>query len=244
MKRWDEEYAVGAFTEFLKGVNPLVQIDWEPVNSADEPPDYYLKWRQRFAVEVTAVMDEELLDGKPFTSAKVAEELARFCEDLEREAKNQGILRGTYSLAMEPVASLSRLRKSIAGAVFHYLRSTKDLEEAEEMEIGPHYEFGLRKLRQGKDVIYPAVIGGKSGADIFDDLLRHLEDALSKKRHKLRKIVEPSILLILDRYGFGDPQSWLSAARSVSFSGFHTVARVWTERTIQILATEEEAWLR
>jgi hypothetical protein len=244
MKRWDEEYAVQAFTEFLRGVDPLTQIDWEDVNKADEPPDYYLRWRQRFAVEVTSVMDEKFLDGKPFTSAQVTHDLASFCEDLEREARKQEILRGTYRLAMEPVASLSRMRKSIRGAVFEYLGRTQKLAKAEEIEIGPHQEFSLEKLRQGKDVIYPAIVGWKSGADIPGDLHRHLGDALAKKRHKLREVAEPRILLIFDRYGFGNPQNWWSAARSVSFSGFHTVARVWIEKTVQILVTEEEAWLR
>lgn len=244
--RWDEEYAISAFTDFLKNLGPVEPIVWEPVGKTHEAPDYYVMWRQPFAVEVTAIMDEELLvDGKPLTSAGVLGGLARFFEDLQSEAKRQGILRGTYQLCMEPVPRLADMRARIRDKIFDYLARTQELEQAGEVTIDlpPHREFSLRKLRKGKDVIYPVVIGGKSGAEIPGDLRRHLDAALSKKRWKLRGIAEPKVLLILDRYGFGDAQRWRSAVESISLGGFHTVARVWTEKTLQILASEEKTWL-
>src|SRR5215210_9100381 len=101
MKSKDEEFAKETFHEFLleRGEVPL----WEE----DEAPDYYLTTgAQRYAVEVTQLMETFQLGGRNQTPVSLSHSLKRVADSIESEARKRNILSGTYSLSAKAVENL------------------------------------------------------------------------------------------------------------------------------------------
>src|SRR5918996_981525 len=131
MKRKDEEFCREVFSRYLQREVGLNKFKWREVPQSAEPPDYVLEIvGQRFAVEITGLMDVEEVGGCSYTSEALNSALVRFCGRLEQDVKDAGILNGLHVLSLEPLAYLKARTPEIRQRALDYMRRTKAMRVA------------------------------------------------------------------------------------------------------------------
>lgn len=127
MKRADEEHAKTAWHRHLE----LVGVDDLAWNVGDEPPDYYLDIPpKRYAVEVTAITDYELIGGRQLPSRTLASSLRRICEKIQQITQEVVQPKGAYLLEVEPVPEPTTAIRQASRHVVSYIKITADLPRA------------------------------------------------------------------------------------------------------------------
>jgi len=238
MERKSEIICREGFSRFLLKTLDSKDIHWERVE--DDPPDYLLTlFRQRlFAVEVTeakiyrkSIMDkEQVQEEKRFRSYHI-----RYVEQIEQEAKENGILRGAYFIEFKfPLFKSSKYRNFLSDLkkdCFQYIRETRHLNYAakKELFLGNRWISSIEKVHQNKDIIYPTF--GMRSARLqspqnMQIVKNFLQGAINDKIRKLEKrsIKEPKILLLYDSYLLDDTSTYFFGNDSLKdIQYFHTI---------------------
>lgn len=240
-RRRDEEFARETFHEFLQGRGeaPL----WEV---GSEPPDYFLELGgQRYGVEVTQVMNEFLIGRKAQTSSAIQSFLLKVAKSIEDEARNRGILRGTYNLSAKAVENFGSIQDAVIEQALRYIEQTHDLRAApaERIRTIRGKSWYIRKLEYPRDWVACTTststnVDENSPVSVASLLRKPVEG----KVKRLAAIRLPNILLLLDAFGLPSWKTWRAASQCLDTSSFHTVARVTGDRRVQILTSREERW--
>lgn len=237
----DEEFARETFHAFLqeRGETPF----WEV---GSEPPDYFLMLGgQRYGVEVTQVMEEFSIGGGKLTSRAIQSFLLSVAKSIEDEARNRGILHGTYNLSAKAVENFSAIQDSVMQSVLEYIEQTQDLRSARTVRIRTvrGKSWYISKIEYPRDWVACTT---SSGTNIDEDSPTSVASLLRKpvegKVKRLATIPFPNILLLLDAFGLSSWETWEAALQSVNTSSLHTVARITGNRRVQVLTTREPQW--
>jgi len=239
-----EVFAKQAFQVFLERAG-FPSSRWR---RGREPPDYYLRVAERrYVVEVTRAMQNTEVGGVKRTEHGWRAALTDFAKRVERRAKAEGILSGTYGMQLVPVANFWQLEPGVIGAALEYVRETQDAETASRLHLasgsgGP--SLTIEKVGPKPDYVGGNISIGhaKRGVQIRRDLTAILNERLHEKRTRLARTRLPRILLVIDSYLYGEAAHWCEVASQLSFSGFHTVARIPDYLLCQILKTDDPVW--
>ncbi len=247
MKPKDEEFCREAFDGFLRKHLAKEEPRWDGVKQCDEPPDYYLDiGTDRFAVEVTSIVDYITVNGSEKSSVGIAAGLVEFCKERGQEALDEGVLHGCYELFLEPMNNLGARKQEIKKRVFDYMRRTAHVKKADPEVLAQdgHNIIQIEKWSDQPNCLEPSTSpGGVEWGSPKEEVRKLLVGVLRNKCEKLRKVSRPWILLLLDRYNLAEPADWLDAAQTLSFDGFHTVACVWDDQSTLFLHSQKKCWI-
>ncbi len=248
MKRLDEELCKQKFDEFLHQRNGSDMIVWEDVAQQDEPPDYILHLNnEKYAVEVTRLIETIELQPQSQSSLGVSASLSRFVKNIEQTALRDDILHGGYVVKLWPLDNFSAIQGTMFEKALEYIRKTKSLETAPAIILLRQnwkkcsiQKLGNKKNYVGEAIIYEAKWEGEAN----QELCLIMGAAITEKRYKLRNIVIPKILLLLDSYGYTHItgniwQDCLSKNKDVQW--FHTIFVVTTNKNI-VIHTQCRDW--
>jgi len=245
MKRGDEEFCRSEFDKFLSRFTD--QIQWEGVEQANEPPNYYLELNhRRFAVEVTSLHEVVDIAPNPLTATGFVAASKRFVEMIEQVAHNQGILHGAYVITIKPLNNFAQIKELIMERILDYLRATKSLSSAREQIVFEqnHHTFSIQKMHDGTNyVTFGIPLDAKWEGESIKELQESLESVLAEKKGKLIRLGEPKILLLLDSYHYLPSSEWKDCLSGISIlSDFHTVFLASTEGS-NLLYSENKNWV-
>jgi hypothetical protein len=249
MKRKDEEFCKAEFHNFVTKVLDPTSVRWEEVQDADEPPDFFLSLgTQKFAVEVTNIMEIIDVSPRPLSSCGISAALSSFTDEVEKRARDEGILHGTYVIGLEPLDDFGKVKPSLIAAILDYVRATKTLATAP-MEIvlrQGNSRCDVEKAGDQEDCIAEVIsAGGGWEGDLKKGLRQLIEDALNKKQYKLRNIDHPKILLFLDAYRYLLIRSWRGCASAIpSLCAFHTVFVAVPDGRSLVLYSQDPDWMK
>ncbi|MGD0992904.1 MAG: hypothetical protein ABR998_10575 [Gemmatimonadales bacterium] len=242
--RLDEQFAVRAFDGFLDKVGSAPAL-WSP---GDEPPDRYLTVHgEKFAVEITEVMESVHLGNGSMPDRGVNAALLRFASEVESEAIKQRILSGQYLMSLEPIPRMAVHRDRLLTAALEYIGETVRLDVAEDALL-ESFENGamihIKKVSpKGQAVLHmtgPA--DAKWGGQIMHDISTLVPAAIALKSAKLANISLPKILLLIDGYVYARAEEWEASVNWAGRHSFHTIARVHSERQCQVLFSRDARW--
>jgi hypothetical protein len=250
MKRSYEEITKVEFDKLVKTIFPNASLVWEDVPQNLEPPDWYLTANNiRHAVEATSVVD--LLSITPdskLSAINVSATLSEFINDVEKSAKDQGILSGAYTITLCPIPNLSENRKILTDKFLNYISQTKSLQSAAEYTLGyvRQHRVSIKKEHNDKDYVAAGIsMGVKWDGEAQEDLSQLVSNAVSAKVHKLRSVSEPIILLILDEYHYSSLADWINVISScLDRFHFYCICRIAPPDGNAILWAQDLAWLQ
>jgi hypothetical protein len=237
MERKSERICREGFSRLLLNTLDPEDIHWQPVK--DDPPDYFLTLfgQKRFAVEVTeakiyckSIMDKEQMLEREYRSYHDS-----YVKQIEREAKENGILGGAYFIEFKfPVLKSSKYKNFLSELkrhYFQYIRETRHLDSADKQDffLGTRWISQIKKIHQNMDIIYPtfgmrtAWVNSPQNMQVVKNFL---QEAINDKRRKLEKraIEEQKILLLYDSYLLDDKSTYSFGIESLKdIEYFHTI---------------------
>ncbi len=190
---------------FLEAKSPRLAREWAP---GPDPPDLYLTLgAERFAVEVSALVEFVQTDRGKIPEATYNHATDRLREEIEEEALSRGVLRGAYAMWFDGTAFPDPRsdRATVKAAALRYVRGTHDAERAPEVDLLPS-EPGIVVIcklcvSETNMVAGEWDGGGGWGGEIIALAENALHAKLEEKRGKLRDVPEPRILLLENRLG-------------------------------------------
>lgn len=231
MKRKDEEFCKLRFHQYILGMYPAETIRWEDVPSKEEPPDFYLYLNGiKYAVEVTDMIEKiDVGTARTIPRNIVNLTYVNFVKKIEKEARENGWLSGTYTILFHRVIkNFGAIEDEIREQLLYYIQNTKELESAQALEFFRGYGrvCSINKSNNTKNIIYPGLpASSKWEGQSTKDSQILLEERLKDKVLKLRDLSMQVILLIYDTNGyFPNNKAFLEAVPQLSeTSRFHTV---------------------
>ncbi|NQT82049.1 hypothetical protein HQ563_03440 [bacterium] len=262
----DEELlCIRCLEQHLRTRLPDENISWERLQRGKDPPDFWLSMgTRRFAVEVTSLV--EILQSGPPEVSEICYWacLTRLAKQVEAEAAQQGVLKGTYILSAHQMPPLptGKDQKAFVDACVRHVRETMHKRGMQpEMQVWPGYDAAVKvAIYKLSDDGASLGIGGhspsKSGPSVTQKLTELLRGAISEKRIKLEnKSVHDScegvILALYDCYGFPSEHDFHRCIKVVKDAGwFHSIFVVrafvgpgWeTEAKGWFIQTREPSW--
>jgi hypothetical protein len=182
----------------------------------------------------------------------------RLADEVEREALDQGLLRGTYILTLDgPYDSFGRSKKEMKKLLMDFVASTSGVDHVpmmlEPSETLSGQRYFLQKAGPEKNLIGIAMMG--DGADwgwsIVEELLALVKDAINSKAHKLRAVPHPWVLLLLDRHHVSTAMEYEEVRNRLAGPGtealalgqFHSVLVVdWQGQVIPMHPPSKIVW--
>ncbi len=243
----EEELCRSKFDEFLRQAFPNSVVAWK---DGDEPPDYYLDLDgERYAVEVTRIGECVSINRKPMSIRGVQQSQFRFVKVVERNAKKRGLLHGKYIVHMpKPIEDLDAIKSVLRDEIFQYLQATRDLDS-----FAPKLIFKkgrqsceIEKLASQPDIIFgPGLMLSKWTNEIKEGARLAIRKALADKRHKLRNVKVPKIILLFDSYLFADAQDFKDCVAQLlpDLTDFYTVFLVSNSNAFVVFSRNSE-WFR
>jgi hypothetical protein len=249
-KSASEEFCKDRFEEFLKNLLPGSIISWNPVEKKDEPPDFYLSVDGiKYAVEVTRLMQKVTVGTKkPLPVGKIRDLLEKFViDEVESIARDSHYLHGTYLVAFsKPIINFTNVRTTIQENLLTYIRATESLNNAPGELI---YECGRQNCKitkvhdRGDKVLMGGPGDSKWQREILADAYQLLDKSIGEKRHRLRNISCPKVLLLHNRDILCDVDSYKACISSISsIVSFHTVFIVENNSKGLVLYSQDPEW--
>ncbi|MBC7076858.1 MAG: hypothetical protein H5T92_00890 [Synergistales bacterium] len=247
MKRGHEEIARSEFDALLRRLFPAIPIAWEEVSQAQEPPDWYVQIdSERYAVESTSIFDRISTLSGQMPSSSISATLHRFIDELEAVAVKEGILTGTYAVALCPIPDFPKVKEDLGRRLLDYIRDTQGVPIAPRTNIWKvgHRSIFIQKLSDEKRYVAKIIsFDPKWEGEVQQELSRDLATVIETKKAKLVRIREPVILLILDTYHYADAEQWLQALLEIpSREAFHSICRIAPPDQTAILWSVHPKW--
>ena len=250
MKSKSEEFCKSCFDKYLRKLLPDSNIVWEDVEQRYEPPEFYLTIDgEKYAVEVTRLLlkaDVGTKDNLPLN--KVRDILRKFVNDeIETVAETNNFLNGYYKVTFsKPITNLTQVKDNLQNALLSYICATQYLSKAPPRQVYKHgrEKCSVEKLHIEEDKV---VMGGpfipRREDEALAEVQQLLEDRLSKKECKLRKLNFPKILLLHNKYHFADFQTYKkSITDAPSLPAFQAVFLVQSKKEIYLLYSKNPSW--
>ncbi len=123
--RDDEVRAIDFFRSHLLGKAIGVGSWWD----GEDPPDFYITVDgERFAVEVTNLLDDVVIGGATVSRLTYVAATENLVVQIDKEARKKRILRGSYQIWVNgPFDDFSKLRKLIVSESLKFIGSTQYL---------------------------------------------------------------------------------------------------------------------
>ena len=122
--RKDEIAAVESFRQHLLNKGMAV----EPWQGGDESPDFYLTIGERFAVEVTNLIDDVEINGNKVPRLLYAVSTEKLASEIEKESRDRGILKGSCQLWVNgPFEDFPEVKKHIKLESLAFLETDEGL---------------------------------------------------------------------------------------------------------------------
>lgn len=247
-KRYDEELAKSAFTKFLNTRPEQYKITWVAVPQEFEPPDYYINIEgMRYAVEVTAIIDQIEINGRAYSSLDISSSLRKFIDELEAIVKSKNMLRGGYAVGLSPLSNFPDRRGELLTKLLKYIERTQDMVKAdEEVIIKSGYEYvSIQKLDDKESYVGEIIsFTPRYKSESLEELSASLIYTLQYKTTKLSKISGPIILLILDSFNYLKGEDWQDVICQLEpVDRFHTICRVSAQGEASVLKSSEKSWM-
>lgn len=212
--RDEEQLCRDQFTRYLlhhQIVSPH-EYRWR---SGDEPPDYYLHVRhhpQPYAVEVTALIDNQLVDGQKLYYLHNLWDKA--LGHIEAEARRLKLLRGQYVLSTAYSPTDKTIKRRLRLGILEYLEATHHLPTApSEPILGEDETLGTIRKVNGHHHQLTFLPVFKAWGESQTRAL--LETVLKKKVSKMAHLSHPKILLLHDRYGIEQQANYQAALQTL-----------------------------
>jgi len=215
---------------------------WRP---GREPPDYYLRADGvSYAVEVTQVLDRVGIGGLVLTTSAVRGALRAIAKEVQARADAACILSGLYVIALAPVVRLCEQRAALCKEALDYIQRTQSASTAAPETIGHgtlNTPITITKRKSAPNGVWPStpIRLSQRSPQLERDLLESIAGRMASKRKKLCRVRLPVVLLLLDGFGYAEV-NWQVLARSLDFTGYHTVGYV--AGTCNLLHTSNAAW--
>jgi hypothetical protein len=252
-----QEWCRACFDAYLRQRLPLSQpIEWQ---EGHDPPDYYLTaGSQKFAVEVTTIADKiDVGSGEEIEREKLVEYRKRLVLEVEDEARQQGILQGSYHVKFAPLLppqfDLHIHRRQIKHRLLLYIKETQDgsAHPEQTIEIERTRYCSIQKVSSLPLRVWvpwePWTLRWE--ADALSKACEWLQSAIRTKAEKLSRAIEqlgtrlPKILLVFHDF---DALDLTVYERCLLYPGdlrdYHTIAIVSKDKRVLILYTVDEDW--
>jgi hypothetical protein len=170
--REDEEHCRNAFDTFLKQRYQAGDITWT-TGDRNKPPDYFLQLRcNKYAVEVTSVLEKATLGNKIIDNLEIDKSINRFIEDIQKDAIEEGILKGAYIVRYKPIRDFGNQKQVIAKRIRDYLRHTQNVSSAPAENIAGegHLNWYIYKLKSDKSYLSRTTSDAKWKGEVEDEL--------------------------------------------------------------------------
>lgn len=236
MKRPDEEHCRAAYDCYLATRFPGVPRDWEE----SERPDYFLDLgNERFAVEVTSVVEVVEVRPTPLPALALEASAFRLIERLEAQARAGDELRGTYVVCLSAIHNFPAHRAGIVGAIGSFIADTRQLAAASKRPLLPSGDDSCTIAKASPDGSHLVLIwdgDAKWEGEAERELTTLLCDAVRAKSVLLAGQRLPIVLLLLDRYHLGSPAVWQRVARTLSVpEGIVALLRILWDSSVDVL---------
>jgi len=161
---------------------------------------------------------------------------------------NQYNLNGAYLIAFPaPVDDFASLKEQLLEDALRYIRSTQTMTSAPKKVIltqSGHVQCSVQKLHSSPNQVG---LGGPGNAkwkdEAAEEICTLLQERLHNKRHKLRNVSLPKILLLYNEYHFANLAMFADCLPGLSeLTGFHTVFVVHGGGGF-VLYSKDEKWL-
>jgi hypothetical protein len=248
MKRSYEENTRIEFDRLMRTIFPDASIVWEDVPEHVDPPDWYLELDNiRYAVEATSIVGLlPITLNRKIPTTNVSMTLYTFIKNVEKSARDQEILSGAYVVMLGPMPNFSENREKLSNDLLTYIRETRSFESASVCTLGfvRHQRIWIKKEHNNKNYVTAAIsMGGMRGADAQEELSQLVSRTLSQKTHKLRRVSEPIILLVLDEYHYSFLADWTKVISACPDRfHFYCICRISPADGNSILWTKTSGW--
>jgi len=168
--------------------------------------------------------------------------------DIESFAKDSHYLCGTYRVSFSKlIENFTEKKGEIKSGLLSYIRETQNLSNEPLRVI---YENGREKCviektdgRDDKVCMGIYLIGSKWESEIYSEVYQLLDERIGEKKHKLRYISYPKILLLHDQYLFAYSQKYKSCISSIpSRFSFHAILLVENKSKSFLLFSQDPKW--
>jgi hypothetical protein len=236
-----EEFCKDQFNQYLTNELHFTGIVWE---DGEDPPDYYVDiGGLKLAIEVTTIMESVCIEGRTLPSVTVTDSLWRIVEEAEKEAKNQGILHGVYTVHFRShISNMRKKRPIIIRSILSYILQTQSVATAPEevFELDDTYLCAVEKLEDGANMIAPTgPDDAKWEGEIREQVCELLQARINEKVYKLRNCTLPKALLLYDAYHLAEPEMYqVCLSKIAAATAFQTIFITNSNQFRYVLSTQ------
>jgi len=247
--RHDEIAAVEGLRQYLLSKGMRV----EPREDGEDPPDFYLTVEgERFAVEVTNLIDEIEAKGADIPRLSYTNSVHKLASDIEKESRKAETLKGHYVLWVNgPFDDFAQFRKHIKSKSMAFLEQTKNTSPEDGEYLLAADETGAilttcfpdqtPEYLQGVSAVFCSISKKENSPDRLSlvitspqftdwekeielDACRLLQRSISAKCDKLKDITSRRILLLPDLSRFMDIKVYQKCVGKLhGLENFHSI---------------------
>lgn len=236
----EEELCIELVENDLRKALPKEKIHSERVARGEDPPDFWLTvGTRKFAVEVTSLMKIVGSGPRELSEAGYSAWECRLGEQVTAEAKQQGVLKGTYILSHNQMPDLptGKDQQVFVETCLQYIRDTMHKRGMQPRKrVWPVHNVAVRidiyKLSDDDAVVRGGTsghYGPKGNSWIESQLTKMLQKSVSTKRSKIEKksvheTCDGVILALYDCFGFAMPHNFHHCINDVQDANwFHSI---------------------
>jgi hypothetical protein len=219
--RKDEEYAKDLMVDRLSQGHSVT------VEKGKEPPDYFfIVDGIKYAVDVTWLVQSRIIKGRKVSRRGEETGFSRWLSTIESELIENGLLHGTYTCILhgdfgDLKKHKDKARKQVKAAVI--TSSGQSKTKSITLLKSGSYKLTLRKVNDIDHRIYGVFGSNAWGAEIQANAKEILRRTLDEKRHKMRNIQEPCILILINDYWLTEPDNYRRALSNLQDTFFEAI---------------------
>ncbi len=249
--REEEKFVSELITKYIASLDPSQKISYSP---GEDPPDSYLHYgKLDIPLEITSTeIEREPIFGKANILEITYERSHRkLLNDIERKAKKQNILKGTYVISFtKPLASenFAKIKSKFESLILNSLNKLcSEPVGFEETILHDHVSLAwVYKISENGAKLYDSYQDGAltESPEFLNYYRSVITKALNTKIEKLPTISNPidCILAIINSYYLADHQAIHSACAMIpELKQFHTVIII-NEKDVIVVHSINPEW--
>lgn len=240
------------FEKYLIQRNDIKCIHWE---EGENPPDCnFMIDGKNFAVEITTIMLTVHSQNKDFSNQSYQSLFKNLGEEIEQQAKSEGILDGVYVISpFGPYDDIRKAKRIITNLALQYMKDNQNVKQAKPCII---YEEGTRYckiLRLGKTKkVVKIGIGSPDYSDSYTDDAPNVAHGLLIERcqtkiEKLKNMKLPTILLLSNTFTHSEHFIEIFKMRKLDADitvFYHSIFIVEPDGNGYFVHSKEKKWLK
>jgi hypothetical protein len=251
MRREDEKFAKAEFDHYLRERTGIEDISWE---EGADPPDYILTVQdEKYAVEVTQITERIEVETEKGEEERGAIDAGwrEFVSNAQQSAVDSGILAQQYVIVtLKPLPLSGTERAQIEAQLLAFVADSQNFPAWQLKDIAVKFVRYCAICKSDEPEGSIVVCNGVPTVNVEEgfrrNAIRLLEDRLNRKQCKLRGIVLPKILLLINTVPSGFRRFYLDAWQEFGTDwGFHSVFVVPTVEDMRpsyMLFTRNPNW--